>query len=206
MISKLAKKLENVTIKSWLLFLVLSQGIYIIMQTYSIPSISHEAGNLLIFDMKPLGYTYEYAVKFLTRLSENGYSQYMYVQLPLDILFPVLNCITGLCTFVLLIRFYHLVKNKSALTMHSPFSKATLTLPLISMLFDYLENIMILVMLSFKAEVPKIVVYSADIFTIIKSMSTSIFYSITIIIFIISCSTWVSNRRKKEKVSGKFRS
>ncbi|WP_318508809.1 hypothetical protein [Bacillus sp. T3] len=203
MISNLVKKLKNVTIKLWLLFLLLAQTIYIIMQTYSIPRISHEAGNLLLFDMKPLGYTYEYAFKFLSQLSENGYSLYKYVQLPLDILFPILNCITGLSTFILLLRLYNKAKNRSDITTLSSFSKAILSLPLIAMLFDYLENIMIFLMLSYKSAVPKIIVYAADIFTIIKSMSTSIFYLITILIFIICCATWIRNRTKKEKIKWK---
>ncbi|MGJ7921693.1 hypothetical protein [Neobacillus sp. LXY-4] len=200
--NNLAKNLEKITFKVWLLFLILSQTIYIIMQTYTIPRISDEAGGLLIFDMKPLGYTYEDAYKFLSQLSEKGYKLYTHVQLPLDILFPILNGITGLCTFILLIRLYNKVKNKSDLYLFSPFSKATLTLPLIAMLFDYMENMMIFVMLSYQSAVPKMVVYVADIFTIIKSMSTSIFYIISFIIFIISCVTWIRNRTKKEQIRG----
>jgi hypothetical protein len=204
MINKVAKSLEKTTIKLWLLFLLMSQVIYIIMQIYSIPSVVHEAGGLLIFDMKPMGYTYEYAYNFLSHLSEKGYGMYKYVQLPLDILFPILNCLTGLCTFTLLIRLYDKVKNKSELDMQSSFLKAPLALPLIAMLSDYLENIMILVMLSYKSAVPKGLVYVADIFTITKSMATSIFYIIILIICIISCVTWIRNRTKEEQIDGKL--
>jgi hypothetical protein len=205
MINKIAKSLEKTTIKLWLLFLLISQAIYIIMQIYSIPRISHEAGGLLMFDMNPLGYTYEYAYKFLSQLSQKGYDLYKYVQLPLDTLFPILNCLTGLFTFTLIIRIYNKINNKSGLNMHPAFIKALLSLPLIAMSSDYLENIMIYVMLSYKSEVPKTFVYVADIFTIMKSMSTSIFYIIIIIICIIGGVTWINNRIKEKQTDGKFR-
>lgn len=205
MINKIAKSLEKTTIKLWLLFLLLSQTIYIIMQTYSIPSIIHEADGLAIFDMRPLGYTYEYAYKFLSQLSEKGVELYTHIQLPLDILFPILNCLTGLCTFTLIVRLYNKVKNKTKLDMQSAFFKAVLSLPLVAMLFDYLENIMILVMLSYKLAVPKFLVYVASIFTITKSMSTLIFYAMIIIICIISCISWIGNKTKEDQVHGELR-
>lgn len=205
MTNYIVNTLNKVTIKLWLLVLLMSQAIYIIMQSYSIPSIGHEAGGLLIFDMKPLGYTYEYAYTFLSQLSEKGYELYKHVQLPLDILFPILNCLTGLCTFTLLIRFYNKVKYKSELNMHSSFSRTALSIPLIAMLSDYFENILILVMLSYKTAVPKHLVYITDIFTITKSMSTSIFYILIIILCIISGVTWISNRTKEEHIDGKLR-
>lgn len=205
MIHKLAKSLETVTIKLWLLFLCMSQSIFIIMQSYSIPRISHEAGGLLIFDMNPLGYTYEYAHKFLSQLSEKGYTLYLHVQLPLDILFPVLNGLTGLSTFILLMRLHRKVKHTSALPGYSFFSKAALSLPLAAMLFDYLENLMTLMMLSYKAAVPVNLVHVASTFTIIKSMSTSIFYILILVILLVNGVAWIRSRTKKEQIDGEFR-
>ncbi|MGN7764417.1 hypothetical protein [Paenibacillus sp. 22594] len=205
MIHKLAKSLETVTIKLWLLFLFMSQSIFIIMQSYSIPRISHEAGGLLIFDMNPLGYTYEYAHKFLSQLSEKGYKLYLHVQLPLDILFPVLNCLTGLSTFILLLRLHRKVKPTSALPVYSSFSKAALSLPLAAMLFDYLENLVIFMMLSYKAAVPVNLVYTASTFTIIKSMSTSIFYIVILAILLVNGVAWIRSRTRKEQIDGEFR-
>lgn len=205
MINRLAKGLEAVTVKLWLLFLVMSQSIYAIMQNYSIPRTSREAGGLLIFDMNPLGYTYEYAHKFLTQLSEEGYTLYLHVQLPLDILFPILNCLTGLSTFILLIRLYNKVKNTSALPIYSSFSKAVLALPIAAMLFDYLENIMIFTMLAYKAAVPISLVFVASTFTIIKSISTVVFYIVVIAILLVNGVAWIRSRSKKEQIDGEFR-
>jgi hypothetical protein len=176
------------------------------MQTLTIPSISRESAGLLMFDMKPFGYSYDYAYKFLYQLSDKGYELYKYVQLPLDVLFPILNCITALCTFTLLVSLYTKVKDKSELKINSSFSKAILWLPLIAMLLDYMENITILMMLLYKTATPKFLVYTANIFTITKSVSTSVFYIIVVIICAFICGIWICNRIKEEQTNGKLRS
>jgi hypothetical protein len=201
----LFRKLEGVTIKMWLLFLISSQAIFLLMQTHSIPKIVKEAGGLMIFDVKPLGYSFTYAVEFLSRLSEEGYNVYLHVQLPLDFFFPLLNCMAGLFLFGLLIRFSHKFTGKSALTIHSSFSKIVLSLPLIAMICDYLENILIVMMLTYQSAVPKGIVYAGNAFTITKSMATSLYYSLAIIFFIVSCVSWIRKRRKKEPIRGTFR-
>lgn len=203
--NKIVNSLNKVTIRIWLLFLLMSQTIYFIMQSYSIPKISNEAGGLLIFDMKPLGYTYAYAYTFLSQLSEKGYELYKHIQLPLDILFPILNCLTALCTFALLIRFYNKVNLISKLALHSSFSKTALSLPLLAFLSDYAENIIIFAMLAYKSEIPKVLVYVSNIFTVTKSISTLVFYIFIIILFIISVVTWINNRTKGAYNDGKLR-
>ncbi|RUL54652.1 hypothetical protein [Lysinibacillus antri] len=205
MINKVFNYQSKVTIKLWLLFLLLSQSLYMIMKAYSIPSISYEVGGLLIFDMKPLGYTYDYAYTFLSKLSEKGYEIYKYTQLPLDLLFPIFNCLTGLCTFVLLFRFYHKVKFQLEVNWQSTFAKTLLSIPFIAMVADYLENISIFIMLLYKTAVPKPLVYTADVFTIIKSMSTLAFYIVIIILCIISSLKWMRNKTKGEPIDGKLR-
>lgn len=199
MVNTIDKKLKKITWKHWLLFLLLSQAIYIIMQMQTIPRIQQETGGLKIFDMQPLGYSYDYAHRFLSQLSEKGYELYKFVQLPLDILFPILNCLTGICTFVLLIRVYHKVKGKTVQEKHSLPVKIVLSLPLAAMLSDYLENIMILVMLSYKAVVPKGFVSVSNIFTVIKSMSTTAFYTICLIICILIGIRWINNKIRRDK-------
>ncbi|SOC08461.1 hypothetical protein SAMN05880501_10586 [Ureibacillus xyleni] len=194
----LNRLINKVTIKMWLLFLILSQAIYLFMQIYTIPRIRHEAAGLFIFDMKPLGYTHEYATTFLSHLTEKGYELYTYVQLPLDLLFPLLNCLTGLCTFILLTRLSQNSKSK--------YSMIVLSLPFIAMVADYLENIMIFIMLSYKSAVPIHIVYISDIFTICKSISTTIFYMIIIFLCIIYGITWIKNRNKEQQTNGNIRS
>lgn len=205
MLNTLAKSLETVTFKLWLLFLLGSQAIYALMLSYSIPRISQEADGLLIFDMNSLGYDYEYAHKFLSQLSEKGYTMYLHIQLPLDILFPVLNCLTGLSAFILLIRLHHKVKHTAALPNCSFFSKAAISLPVVAMLCDYLENLMIFMMLSYKAAVPIILVNVASTFTIIKSIATSIFYIALVAILLVNCVAWIRSRTRKEQRDGEFR-
>jgi len=184
-------RLKQITWKHWLVSLLMSQAIFISMQIVTIPLILQEAGGLKIFDMLPLGYTYDYAYQFLAQLTERGYELYKYVQLPLDIFFPILNCLAGLCTFILLTRLYLRVSRKSLQDQYSLALKIVLALPLIAMLFDYLENLMIFVMLTYRLAIPKALVGVANIFTIVKSMSTTMFYTINLLLGIVAVIIWL---------------
>jgi hypothetical protein len=73
---------------------------------------------------------------------------------------------------------------------------------LAAMLSDYLENIIILVMLSYKVAVPKALVSVANVFTLIKSMSTTVFYTISVIICIVIGVIWINNKIREVKADG----
>lgn len=72
MSKSLIKRLQQIHVGHWLLFLVLSQTVYFVMLLVSIPSISREAGGMRIFDMQPLGYTYDYAYQFCCDCRRGG--------------------------------------------------------------------------------------------------------------------------------------
>jgi len=172
------------------------------MLLYSIPRITQEAGGLRIFDMLPLGYTYEYAYQFLLRLSEKGYELYTHVQLPLDILYPSLFGLTGICTIVLLIRLYARVNPRSKLSVDSTLSRTLLLVPIVAIFADYMENLFICAMLSFRSAVPQSLVYASNLFTLIKSLSTTVFYMIVLIAGICILAIWIGQLVKKGQVEG----
>jgi hypothetical protein len=205
MLNKLANNYRYYTFKLWLSTLLLSQSIYFIMQAYTIPRISSEADGLLIFDVQPFGYTDEYAYQFLSVLSSEGYALYKQVQLPLDMLFPLLNGLTAILSYFLIIRLYKVALHPSEILLKSAFSIAVLILPITAMLGDYLENIMIWTMLSYQIDVPKSIVSIAKVFTITKSLSTSLFYIIMIAILGKIGVTWLRNRKSKEQMHDEFR-
>lgn len=202
MSKSLIKRLNRIHVMHWLLFLFLSQTVYIAMLMYSIPRITQEAGGLRIFDMLPLGYTYEYAYQFLLRLSEKGYELYTHVQLPLDLLYPALFGLTGICTIVLLVRLYAKVNRHSNLSVDSILSRTMLFVPVVAMFADYMENLFIYAMLSFKSAVPQSLVYAADLFTITKSIATTSFYMIVLIIGILIGVSWLGQWMRKEQMEG----
>lgn len=206
MASILTKTVEKINWKHWLFFFLLSQSIYVLMLTQTIPRISREAGGMKIFDMLPLGYSYHYANSFLSQLTDHGYRLYKYVQLPLDIFFPFFNFAAGYCMFVLLCRFYFSIRRERTKGYYFLLQWISLGLLLLAMLFDYLENILILTMLHFEENVPINIVLAAKTFTIIKSMSTTTFYCISLLIVIAISVSWVQNKLKENKTIGKLQS
>ena len=82
------------------------------------------------FDMN-FGYSYTDALRFLSSISENGLNVYLKYQLPLDFIYPIAYCIFFCSLFILL------EKKKSSL----------LILPVMLAFFDYVENVMTLIML-----------------------------------------------------------
>jgi hypothetical protein len=205
MLTSLSKVIEKIHWKHWLFLFLLSQSIYVLMLTITIPKISTEAGGMRIFDMMPLGYTYHYAISFLARLSEHGYHLYKYVQIPLDIFFPIFSFGAGFCMLILLLRFYRSLRREKKSKYDLFLQWIGLFLSFLAMLCDYLENMMIVTMLSFKENVSTIIVSVANIFTMIKSMSTTIFYSICILIVMSICVRWVQNKVREKKTIGKLR-
>lgn len=206
MLSILTKTVEKINWKHWLFFFLLSQSIYVLMLSQTIPRISREAGGMKIFDMLPLGYSYHYAHSFLSQLTDHGYRLYKYVQLPLDIFFPIFNFAAGFCMLVLLCRFYFSIRQERTKGFYFLLQRISLGLLLSAMLFDYLENIMILTMLYFEENVPINIVLTAKTFTIIKSMSTTTFYCISLLIVIVLSVSWVQNKLKEKKTVGKLQS
>lgn len=202
MYTSLTKTIEKINWKHWLFFFLLSQSIYILMLSTIIPKISLETGGMKTFDMMPLGYSYHYANSFLSQLTEHGYRLYKYVQLPLDIFFPIFNFAAGSCMLVLLLGSYSKLKRDKRTFQF--FLWIPLFFSFLAMLCDYLENILIFTMLSIKENIPIIIVSTANVFTIIKSMSTTIFYSICLLIFILISVSWVQYKIREKKKLGKL--
>jgi hypothetical protein len=202
MSKSLIKRLQQIHVGHWLLFLVLSQTVYFVMLLVSIPSISREAGGMRIFDMQPLGYTYDYAYQFLLRLSERGYDLYRHVQLPLDVLYPALLCLTGICTIVLLVRLHARVNPRSKLSVKATTVRIAMFVPMLVMISDYMENLFIFAMLSFKSAVPPSLVWVSNLFTLLKSMSTTVFYMIVLPAGISVLALWIGQLARREQVEG----
>jgi hypothetical protein len=199
----LMKRMEKINWKHWLFFFLLSQSIYFLMLSQTIPQISRESGGMKPFDMMPLGYSLQYANSFLSHLTDQGYSIYKYVQLPLDTFFPILNFGAGFCMLVLLFRSFGSLRIEKISRLTSFLHWISLFLPFLAMICDYIENILIINMLTSKEIVP-IIVSAANIFTILKSMSTTIFYSICLLVVILISIRWMQNKLREKKAVGKL--
>jgi hypothetical protein len=203
MTSKLSKTLDRITWRHWLIFLILSQAIYAIMLTQTFPYIRKEAGGIQAFDLLPFGYTYPYAHTFLSRLSLSGYHTYQFIQLPLDLFYPFLTAALGICTLTLLRGLQIIVQGNTVQKKYGAVFIMALSLPICAMSFDYLENIMIWVMLALSTQTPSIIVSIASTFTIIKSLSTTLFYTL-VLIFCIMIGVSFLRAKLSVRNNGKF--
>lgn len=127
-----------------------------VMNFYLIPLITENAAyyGLTVFDMRPFGYSYEYAQELVTRLSTEQMEIYLNVQLPLDMIFPLIY--TALLSVIF-------IKTRGVADILS-------LLPILLMLADYTENILsIIILKNSKNILPQIVQISSTA-TVIKNI------------------------------------
>lgn len=86
------------------IFLILDAvlcGIMLGIMDFSLfPKIEASTLPIKAFDLQPFGYTYDTALAFIKRLSENGKSIYLSLQLPLDFIFPILYTFLFIALFI----------------------------------------------------------------------------------------------------------
>ena len=167
---------KNTSGKKVLSLFILTNVVYILMLMVTIPKTMEFSNGMKLLDMMPTGYNQNYVNKLFKTLGENGREIYLTNQIPVDMVYPLLF---GL-TYSLLLAYFLNKINK----LKSPFKYLSL-LPIIAGIADYLENIGIITMLINFPDLTKTIVNTTNIFSIIKSISTSIFFSALIVILII---------------------
>ncbi|MCO6185128.1 hypothetical protein [Rhizobium sp. L1K21] len=146
----------------WSLFVV-TMGLYATMVFWTLPSIQTEAGGLIPFDLRPMGYSYEDALVFLSQLSESGRTLYLGPQHTLDLLYPL--CLASCLALAIAM----LVPN----TKVWKFLISLVAWP--GMLFDYLENGAVKKLLVTPVdEIGHGMVTAASTFTLLKSVFDTI--------------------------------
>ena len=176
---------KNISGKRVLLLFILANLIYVLMLTVTIPNVMGFSHGMKLLDMMPTGYDFEYVTALFNTLGQEGRDAYLYQQIPLDMLYPMLFGISFcLVTGYILNRLHQLRK---------PFLYLCL-LPIIAGLFDYLENIGIVTLLINFPQIATNTVKITNIFSIIKSTSTTIYF----LALIITLITWgISTIKKK---------
>ena len=176
---------KNISGKRVLLLFILANLIYVLMLTVTISNVMGFSHGMKLLDMMPTGYDFEYVTALFNTLGQEGRDAYLYQQIPLDMLYPMLFGISFcLVTGYILNRLHQLRK---------PFLYLCL-LPIIAGLFDYLENIGIVTLLINFPQIATNTVKITNIFSIIKSTSTTIYF----LALIITLITWgISTIKKK---------
>ncbi|MBO0475748.1 hypothetical protein DOK76_01620 [Vagococcus sp. DIV0080] len=157
-------------IKIWhiVCLFLFAQLIYLVMMTYTFPIIQQNSGTMKAMDLMSMGYSYDYVQAFLATLSPTSLNTYLFFQLPLDILFPLATSLT-----------FSMIIAKT-----TPLGNKLFLVGFIPMLFDYLENSCILIMLT-SNQITHSLVSLSSFFTLMKSVTTMIMYLLITILLIL---------------------
>ena len=174
--NRLVKFIEkNSSGKKVLGLFILTNCIYAFMLTVTIPKTMTYSNDTQLLDMMPTGYNLKYVNELFTELGANGRSTYLTNQIPVDMVYPLLFGIS----YCLLLGYFLKKMNK----LNTQYRYLCL-LPIIAGIADYLENIGIIAMLKNYPELTEVAVKTTSFFSLIKSISTSVFFIVLIIMLI----------------------
>ncbi len=177
-------RLNRMSSKTGIVILfLLAHLVLILMMVFTFPRINAQFGTQA-FDLKTFGYSQEEATSMIQNLDQSTIDFYIFPQLLLlDILYPIL---LALFLSTLIIRLSNLIE----LSPNRIYSNLFI-LPFIAMFIDYLENSMILVMISNPEEISSGLIKVASIFTQMKAAFTTMSWLVILILFVI----WLNKKR-----------
>jgi hypothetical protein len=166
---------KNLSGKKVLIFFLLSTVVYVIMLAITIPKVMSFSGGLKILDMMPTGYDAAYVNELFAKLGEPGRQAYLFGQIPFDLVYPALYGI-GFC--LLLAWFLKKLEKLNGFLFYF------CILPVVAGFFDYCENFGIIAMLLKFPEIPASLVAVTNVFSILKSILTTIYFVVLIVVII----------------------
>jgi hypothetical protein len=170
-----------------LVLFALTMSVYLSMLSYSIPAVAAFAPELPIFDLSPLGYSFNYANELLNTLGGKGRNLYLFTQLPLDFIYPGLFSITY--SLLLVWVFGKTFNRKSKIYYFA-------CVPFLAGVFDYIENVFIIKMIRSFPDLQVTTVKIASTFSILKSGFTMFFFILLIVVFALLFKQKFLNDRK----------
>lgn len=167
---------DNISDKKVLGLFILTNAVYMFMLTVTIPKTMGFSNGMKLLDMMPTGYDLNYVSQLFNSLGEIGRETYLNYQIPVDMIYPLLF---GL-TYCLLLAYFLKKINK----LNTPYTYLCL-IPIIAGITDYLENLGIIAMLKSYPDLTEITVKTNSSFSVLKSISTSVFFIVLTIVLII---------------------
>ena len=187
---------KHATGRKVLALFILTNLVYFLMVLVTIPETVEYSKGLQVLDMMPLGYDLDYVEALFAALGSEGRDYYLYRQIPLDMLYPLLFAVG----YSLLLAFFLKKINKLNRLYLLCF------LPFLAGIADYLENFGIITLLNSYPGISSSVVTITAFFSILKSViTTAYFFSLTgvvIVLFFKTVRAWGTSlkmRRKREK-------
>ena len=74
--------------KILLILFLITQFLYFIILLVSIPYVMQYSDSMKLLDMMPTGYDIEYGEKLFETLGEKGRYAYLFIQIPIDLIYP----------------------------------------------------------------------------------------------------------------------
>ncbi len=155
-----------------IILFVFTQIIYFLMLFYTIPKVMSYANGMKILDLMPTGFSADYAKTLFDELGVVGRDYYLFRQIPLDMIYPFLFAVTY--SLLLTYLFKKSFDTESKLQFLS-------IIPLFGGFFDYMENIGIIIMLSNYPIFSSMLANVTNLFSIFKSISTTLFFILLVI-------------------------
>jgi len=155
-----------------IILFVFTQIIYFLMLLYTIPTVMSYANGMKILDLMPTGFSADYAKILFDELGIVGRDYYLFRQIPLDMIYPLLFAVTY--SLLLTYLFKRSFETESKLQFLS-------IIPLFGGFFDYMENIGIIIMLSIYPIFSSMLANVTNLFSILKSISTTLFFILLVI-------------------------
>ena len=171
--------------KKILFLFLLTNLVYVYMLFISIPKVMSYSKGMDILDMRPIGYAPFLVEMLFDNLGEQGRAAYLWSQIPIDMIYPLLFGIS----YCLLLAFLFKRLNK----LHKPVFYLAY-LPVLAGFFDYLENIGIIILLRNYPPVSSSLVNTTSLFTLLKSGFTTIYFVVLIITLIIFVFTFLMEK------------
>lgn len=168
---------------------IFTMAAYLLMLLYTIPKVESFAPGIALFDLSPAGYSYQHATSLVQALGETGRSIYLHQQLPADFIYPGLFAISYSLLLIWLFA-------KSFKANSKMFYLAIV--PVLGGLFDYLENVCIILMIKSFPDLSQELVAVASSFSILKSIFTTVFFLLLFVGFIAFLVTLIKRKHKVE--------
>lgn len=170
---KLIEKIQNYsTGRNVAILFSITMIVYLTILFYSIPKVISSAPETKLFDVSPAGYTTEYARSILNAIGQQGRDLYLSLQLPLDFIYPGLFIVSYSLLFTWLLKKSYALESKAYYAVY---------IPIVAGLFDYAENVLIIIMLKTYPQLNANLVAVASFATTAKSILSSIFFTLLIV-------------------------
>lgn len=172
-----------------LVLFILTNLVYAWMLLVTIPQVMQYADGIKLLDMMPAGYDAVYVQKLFDGLGIEGRHAYLYKQIPVDMIYPLLF---GISYCLLLAYFLNKLGKLNSVLFY------LCLLPLLAGLADYMENTGIITMLNHFPDIADSLITFTCISTLVKSAASTLYFVTLIIVLIwLGIQTLTANRTKK---------